>query len=139
MHDNFLPRHSYPLHIKLFCFSLVLLFLYVTPTFLCTEFKKHRDVKNKMNEAEDCFIHKDYFNALRLYSFLCSQYNSLELARTRTVQSCFALVNTDPEFYDYGLSFLKNKKFKNSEIDELAFYLPNEHQKNEFKSIFVEA
>lgn len=139
MIDKCLEKHQYPFHIKIFGLFLLLLFLYVTSVFFLFEFKQHRILKNEIDAAKYCFFKEDYYHALQLYSKLLEKYDDYELGRKRMIQSCFAYSNTLPKLYEYGISRLSKKKYSNTEIDEFAFYLPTEEQKNSFKSIFVRA
>ena len=112
----------------------------MTPTFLFTELKLHWDLKNRIAEAEQYFKDKNYLQAMQLYSALVSQYKSFNEARRRVIQSCFALAQDEPGLYEHGLSYVyAQQKFKDSEIEELAYYLPTDQKKAEFRSIFVKA
>ena len=112
----------------------------MTTFFLFFELKDHCQLKQTIDVAENYFVNKEYSAAMHLYKSLMLQYDSFKLARSRVIQCCFVLAENDLEFYDYGLSFVKAKmKFHDSEIEELARYLPNEYLKIEFRSIFVKA
>lgn len=134
-----LPRYSYPWYIRFFCYSLSILFLYVTIVFFFTEFKHHCILKHKLLKAETCFSDKDFVHAIQMFNDLLVQYETCSRARERIIQSSFALAGDNPEFFEYGLSFFEKRKFSNKEISAFADYLSTEEQKNSFRSLFIEA
>ncbi len=136
MQDNYLEKHRYPFRIKLFGSGLLLIFLYVTLMFFWIEFPRHRKLKNKVDKAERCFINKDYYGALALYTTFFEKYEYFGKARKRIIQCCFACSADAPSMYECGLCYLQDKEYNDHEVEELACYLPTDQQRTTFKSGF---
>ncbi|MFZ5954414.1 MAG: hypothetical protein ACOYT8_04950 [Candidatus Dependentiae bacterium] len=139
MHDQFLPKHTYPLVIKLFGLILIIIFIAVLIRFFVFELKNLKHLHKKILIAELHFSQKNYERAAQKFLKLVENYNSFEHAQKRLIQCCFAQSDTQPEFYDYALSYFysqPNKTYTDAQIKELVTYLPKQYH-DDFKASFI--
>lgn len=135
-----IKKHSYPLWI--YAMGTIALFLYLCSTmyFFCYELSYHRNLSKKIAKAHYYFTNKDYEQAITLYTKITTDHPEFELGKTRLAKSYFALCKQDGEIDSYliGLYYLGKESYKQSEINEIAAFLPD-HLKEDFFSQFKKA
>jgi hypothetical protein len=131
MHNQYLPKHTYPLFIKILGIMIFGTFVWVLTCFFRVEFKHIKKLKHKIVQAERCFAHHDYDKAAKKFYKLARQYESFDHAHKRYVQSCFAQSSNEPELFYHAMDYLGDrpeKKYSDAQIKELIAYVPHEYQ-----------
>lgn len=130
-----LEKHTYPVWIRFFCFSTLLIFLYAIPQFLIKELACHRELSEKIFIAKNNFNRQNYEKAIELYSKILDKYPSYQLGRIQLAKAYFALSSKNAKFYYTGIRHLPDKSYTKREIAKIIEFLPLEYR-DDFKSLF---
>lgn len=130
MHNHHLPKHSYPLHIKLILLLITGTFIWVMGWLFLVEIKHIKKLHHKIALAERYFADHNYPKAAQKFHKLARQYQSFDHAHKRLVQSCFAQSTDQPELFYYAMSYLSNrpeKTYTDAQLKELIAYVPDQY------------
>lgn len=133
-----LPRYAYPLYIKLFLFSLPVLFLAVVPGFVWYDLPKHKTIHARITKAHNAFAQGNYYDAALVYGKLLETHPSFKEARIALIKSCFALSDQEKDsyYYDAGLHYIGNERYELNEIFAMQEYAPQCY-KDDFERRFT--
>lgn len=130
-----LKRHYYPLWIKVFGLSILIIFLYTMPKFFLYEYPSYDKFYSQISLANDYFNNKNYVEALELYDDILDKHPDFKLMKIMAAKSAFALSFQDKSLYALGLNYLVGESFKREERRDMEAFIPTQYVEN-FKSQF---
>jgi len=130
-----LEKHVYPLWIRASAIATIGLFLVLTPIFFRLDLPYQRQIHAKIAKADQLFLDKEYIEAAFLYQEILDGHPKFKDGKKKIASACFAMTDLNSDYYSVGLHYLAGEQYKDSEIENMQSFLPEEY-KNDFKLQF---
>jgi hypothetical protein len=127
-----LPKHQYPLFIRLFFGIIFFMSLVLIPRFLILDLPRHRQMHVQLELARKAFDSADYLRAIDFYKEIVVAYPHFKTGRIALAKSFFGRCAQTEQgaYYQFGMWYLEGNKYSYSERQELRAYLPEEYKQD---------
>ncbi len=127
-----LPKHQYPLLMRIFFGSIFLLSFLLIPRFLIYDLPNHQRTYIQLTKAKKAFDSKEYSQAIDFYKEIVAAYPCFKAGKVALAKSFFARCAQTEQgaYYQFGMWYLEGDKYSYSERYEMQAYLPEEYKKD---------
>ena len=112
-----LPKHQYPLIVRIFFGSIFFLSFLLTPRFLIYDLPNHQRIYIQLTKAKKAFNAKEYSQAIDFYKDLVAVYPRFKAGKVALAKSFFARCAQTEQgaYYQFGMWYLEGDKYSYSE------------------------